>query len=124
MFDLELRLDDASGDLARMGDALGAVDVSVEGGGAFGTVAHFLVADPEAAVAALRSAGLLVMACREVLDLRLDQDRPGQLGALTRAMAEAGVDIEVLYSDHAGRLILLVDDVAAGRRVRDGWAAG
>jgi leucyl aminopeptidase len=34
-------------------------------------------------------------------------------------MAENGVNIEVLYSDHEGRLILLVDDLVAAQRVRD-----
>jgi hypothetical protein len=33
------------------------------------------------------------------------------------------LNIEVLYSDHDHRLILLVDDPAAGRRVRDAWQA-
>jgi hypothetical protein len=39
------------------------------------------------------------------------------------ALAEAGVSIEVLYSDHDGQLVLLVDDVSAARRVRDAWNA-
>jgi hypothetical protein len=55
--------------------------------------------------------------------LRLNQDKPEQLGQLTAAMAQAGVNIEVLYSDHDHQLILLVDDADAGRRVRDQWMA-
>ena len=47
---------------------------------------------------------------------RLKQDVPGQLGLLTRRMAEAGVNIEVLYSDHDHQLILVVDDIARGPR--------
>jgi hypothetical protein len=46
---------------------------------------------------------------------------PGQLGALTRAMAEAGVNIEVLYSDHDHQLVLVVDDVERGRSVSEQW---
>lgn len=126
--DLELHLSDEPGQLARMGEALGQAGLSVEGGGMFLAggvgVAHFLVADPGPAVDALERAGLPVVACREALTVRLDQDRPGQLGALTGAMAGAGVSIEVLYSDHDGRLILMVDDVVAGRRVCDGWSRG
>jgi hypothetical protein len=38
-------------------------------------------------------------------------------------MAEAGVNIEVIYSDHDHRLILVVDDIAAGRPVSEAWAA-
>jgi len=127
MHDIELHMTNEPGQLARMGAALGGAGVSVEGGGMFLTgdvgIAHFLVAEGPAAVAALQDAGLTVVACREVLALRLDQDEPGQIGKLTAAMAAAGVNIEVLYSDHGGQLILLVDDVAAGCRVRDEWMA-
>jgi hypothetical protein len=37
-------------------------------------------------------------------------------------MAEAGVNIEVLYSDHGHQLILVVDDVERGRRVAEQWS--
>jgi hypothetical protein len=36
-------------------------------------------------------------------------------------MAEAGVNIEVLYSDHDHQLILVVDDFAKGQAVSDQW---
>jgi hypothetical protein len=127
MFDIEVRLANVPGQLARMGNALGAAGVSIEGGGMFLVgqvgVAHVLVPDGASAVTALREAGLAVTACRDVLTLRLRQDEPGQLGTLTAAMADAGVNIEVLYSDHDGQLILLVDDPAAAGRVRDRWMA-
>ena len=58
---------------------------------------------------------------REVLVQKLKQDVPGQLGLLTREMANAGVNIEVLYSDHNHRLILVVDDIARGREVSAAW---
>jgi hypothetical protein len=37
-------------------------------------------------------------------------------------MAEAGVNIEVLYSDHDHQLILVVDDLARGQEVAKAWA--
>jgi hypothetical protein len=37
-------------------------------------------------------------------------------------MAEAGVNIEALYSDHDHQLILVVDDVVKGRAVSVAWA--
>jgi hypothetical protein len=37
-------------------------------------------------------------------------------------MAEAGVNIEVLYSDHDHNLILVVDNLARGRAVSERWA--
>jgi hypothetical protein len=36
-------------------------------------------------------------------------------------MAEAGVNIEVLYSDHDHQLILVVDDIKKGREVSEAW---
>jgi len=65
--------------------------------------------------------GLEVVEVRPVIVQRLDQERPGQLGAICRRMAEAGVNIEVLYSDHDHRLILVVDDPERGQVVSDGW---
>jgi hypothetical protein len=37
-------------------------------------------------------------------------------------MAEAGVNIEVLYSDHDHQLILVVDDVEKGRSIAAPWS--
>lgn len=125
MRDLALRLEDRPGALAEAGEALGKAGVSIEGGGAFRAdgsgLAHFLVADAAAARRALEGTGIEVLADREVLVQRLDQARPGQLGRICRRMADAGVNIEVLYSDHENRLILVVDDLERGRRVSDAW---
>jgi uncharacterized protein len=126
MRDLSILLDDRPGALADMGDALGRAGVSIEGGGAWVVdgvgVAHFLFNDGAAARRALDSAGIEVLAEREVVVQRLRQGEPGQLGKLTRRMAEAGVNIEVLYSDHDHQLVLVVDDVEKARTVSDAWA--
>ena len=125
MKDLEIELDNRPGALAEMGDALGRAGVSVEGGGAFvvdgAGVAHFLFNDGAAARKALEAAGITVIEEREVLVQRLNQALPGQLGKITRRMAEAGVNIEVLYSDHDHQLILVVDDLEKGRAVSEAW---
>ena len=47
-----------------------------------------------------------MLAVNDVVAQRLNQDQPGQLGKFTRRMADAGVNIEVLYSDHDHQLIL------------------
>ena len=125
MKDLSIVLENRPGALAEMGEALGRAGVSVEGGGAWVTkgagIAHFLFADGAAARAALEAAGIRVIQEREVVVSRLKQDVPGQLGLLTRRMAEAGVNIEVLYSDHDHQLILVVDDFERGREVSEAW---
>jgi hypothetical protein len=126
VFDLEIHLDDRPGALAAMGRALGAAGVSIEGGGAWTVagrgIAHFLFDDGEAARRALADAGIPVAACREVVVQRLKQEVPGQLGELTGRMAAAGVNIAVLYSDHANRLVLVADDLAQARRVAREWS--
>ena len=130
--DLAFRLENRPGALAAAGEALGAAGVSLEGGGAFTVdgidgvrrgIAHFLIAAGSAAPAreALAAAGVAVIGDREVLVQRLDQERPGQLGAICRRMADAGVNIETLDSDHQNQLILVVDDPARGRAVSEAW---
>jgi hypothetical protein len=127
MFDLTIELEDRPGALAEMGRALGEAGVSIEGGGMWVVdgrgIAHFLVHEGAAARAALHRAGIAVLAVRPVLALRLNQDVPGQLGELTGRMAAASVNIEVLYSDHAGQLILVVDDAQRGRSVAQAWTS-
>lgn len=125
MKDLTIALENRPGALAEMGEALGRAGVSVEGGGAFVVngvgVAHFLFADGAAARRALEAAGIRVLAERDVLVQRLRQGEPGQLGKISRRMAEAGVNIEVQYSDHDHQLILVVDDFEKGRAVSEAW---
>ena len=126
MKDLTIALENRPGALAEMGEALGRASVSIEGGGAFVVngegIAHFLFNDGAAARAALEAAGIRVLNEREVLVQRLKQAEPGQLGKITRLMAEAGVNIETLYSDHDHQLILVVDDLEKGRAVSEAWS--
>jgi hypothetical protein len=77
-------------------------------------VVHFLVRDADAARAALRDFDPVI---REVLQTRLDQEKTGQMGALARALADAGVNIECVYSDHDHNLILVVDNPEAAAHV-------
>jgi hypothetical protein len=123
--DLTIRLEDRPGALADLGEALGRAGVSIEGGGAFIVgdegIAHVLVAESLPARKALQDAGIHLIQERDVVVQRLHQDRPGQLGMLCRRMAEAGVNIEVLYTDHAQRLVLVVDEVTLAQQVSAVW---
>jgi hypothetical protein len=121
MKDLAIHLEDRPGALAEMGEALGRAGVSIEGGGVFRGIAHFLFHDVDPARRALEDAGILVAAEREVVVQKLSQGEPGQLGKLARRMADAGVNIEVQYSDHDHQLILVVDDIERGRAVSEAW---
>jgi hypothetical protein len=120
VYDLEIHLSDTPGSLAWMGTTLGNAGVSVEGGGAWvingKAVAHFLFEDGPAARRAVESVEIRVLSCRRVLRLRLYQEIPGQLGTLTNRMAQAGLNIEVLYSDNSNHIMLVVDESEGVRR--------
>jgi hypothetical protein len=125
MFDVAIRLENKPGEMARMGEALGAAGVSVEGGGGWVVdgkgYMHFLFDDGEAARKALEDIGIEVLDVRQVLLQKLRQDVPGQLGKIARRMADAGVNIEVIYSDHANQLCMVVDDFEKGKAVSEAW---
>ncbi|MEU2201412.1 hypothetical protein [Isoptericola sp. NPDC019482] len=127
--DLEVPLPATPGALADLGETLGRAGVSLEGGGVTslggGRVAHFLVDDGPRAVAALAGAGLGPATARDVVTTRLAQDVPGQMGAFARRLADAGVVVEHLYSDHDGNLVLLVadEDMPTCRDVVRAWDA-
>ena len=125
MRDLAIQLENKPGALAEVGEILGNAGVSIEGGGAFlfdgKCIAHFLFEDSSKAKKNLEENGIKILEDREVLVLRLKQDEPGQLGKISRMMAEAGVNIEVIYSDHQNQLILVVDDFEKGKTVSENW---
>ena len=125
MHDVAIELKNQPGELARLGEILGEKGISINGGGVFVSegkgVAHFLFEDGNAAKAELEGAGIQVIAVHRVLIQRLDQELPGQLGAIARRMADAGVNIEVQYSDHDNQLIIVADDFEKGRKVSEDW---
>ena len=125
MKDVTILLEHRPGALAEMGEALGSAGISVEGGGGWLAneqgLMHFLFASDAPVEEVLTKAGITVVATQEVLVQRLKQDVPGQLGMIARRMADAGVNIETIYSDHDHRLILVVDDFAKGKQVSEAW---
>jgi hypothetical protein len=125
MQNIEVRLNNSPGQLALLGEVLGKNKISLEGGGVFSagfySIANFLVADGRAAKELLANAGLEVTSVQEVLILKLKQDVPGQLGAFCRRLADAGVNIQVQYSDHDHQLIIVPDFWEKGQAVASEW---
>ena len=127
MFDFEFHLENRPGALAQLGETMARAGVPFDGGGVFshgGTaIAHFLFLDGEAAVRAAKDSGIEVVAIRKPLIRKLKQGTPGQLGAISRALADAGVNILVQYSDHYNQVVLVCDNAELARSATTQWAA-
>ncbi len=113
-------LNDKPGQLARLGEATGGAGVNLLGMCAMtgeGTgVINVLVEESDRARSAIEAAGLGVADVREALVVDVE-DRPGSIGELTRELAEAGVNIELIYSTFSGtRVAILTDDMASAHQ--------
>jgi hypothetical protein len=119
--DFTVILEDRPGELARLGEATGRAGVNIEGlcamTGQGRGVIHLLVDDSTAGATrrALEEAGLGIADEREALVVDIE-NRPGTLGELARRLAEASVNIELLYSTFGGvRAVIATDDLDSAR---------
>ena len=116
--DLTIVLENRPGTLAQLGETLGQAGVNIEGGCGFPCggegMIHLLVEDADAAKRSLQEAGIEVRKERPVLVTEV-KDRPGELGNLTRRIANAGVNIDLIYLTAKGQLVLGVDDLERAR---------
>ena len=114
MKNLTIMLEDAPGSLAAVAEAMGRAAVNIEGICSFveeGTaVAHICVDDAQGARRALEEAGFEISAERDVVVVAV-QDRPGVLGGVTRRIADAGVNLELLYLATGTRVVVAADDL-------------
>lgn len=126
MFDIHVILQNSPGTLSRLTTLLGRHEIGLEGGGLFSfdeqSHAHFLVEEGERARAVLEAEGIAVEAVNVPLIRRLPQQRPGELGAITARLADAGINILVQYSDHANQLILITDNNRSAAGLTTEWA--
>lgn len=117
-WDITVILEDQPGALASLGEATGSAGLNIDGVSATlcegRGVIHLLVEDGAAARTVLDGVGLVTDGVREVLVVDIE-DRPGALGATTRRLADAGVNINLTYLATATRLVLGVDDLDAAR---------
>lgn len=116
--DLTVILQNVPGTMADLGEALGNAGINIKGGCGFPCEGqgelHILVEDAAAAKQALVDAGFEVRNEREVLVLDIE-DRPGELGEITRGIANAGVNADLFYLTANGQLVLGVDDLDKAR---------
>ncbi len=116
--DLTVILEDRPGTIADMGEALGKAGINIEGGCGLPIegrgVIHILVEDAVAVRRTLQQAGFVVRGERQVLVLEIE-DRPGVAGNITRSIAKAGVNIDLMYLATNNRMVIGVDDIDKAR---------
>jgi hypothetical protein len=116
--DITVSLEDRPGTLADLGEALGKAGVNIEGICGLGVegrgIIHVLVEDAAKAKQALEGAGIKVEGETDalVMDVVGNQDRPGALGEMARAVSNAGVNIQACYLATKSRGVLVTTDNA------------
>jgi hypothetical protein len=117
--DLTVCLVNRPGTLLSASDALARAGINIAGACGYVCdgqgVYHVLVEEAERARRALIDAGFELQTERQVVATPIE-NRPGTAAAVLRRVADAGVNIDVLYLTIDGRLVLGGDDVAAIRR--------
>ena len=112
--DLTVILENRPGTLADLGEALGGAGINLDAMCGFPCegkgVIHILVEDAGGARSALEAAGLAVESERDVL-LFDAEDRPGMLGETMRKLANAGVNVDLLYKATQTMLVIGADDL-------------
>ncbi len=115
-FDLVFEIENEPGALARIATAISDAGVNIAAATCLGTAErvelHILVPHAEAAKHALGITHVVVSREREVAVVEVE-DRPGVLADITRRVAEAGIDLDLVYVATRNRLVFGAADLAA-----------
>ena len=113
-FDLVIEIANEPGALARVAAAISDAGVNLAAatcmGGSDHVELHILVPHAEPVRHALAVSHLAVTREREVVVVEVD-DRPGVLADLTRKVAKAGIDLDLVYVATRNRLVFGADDI-------------
>jgi len=116
--DLVIDIENAPGALAQIAAAISDAGVNIAAATCMGTgeraELHILVPHAEAAKHVLAISGVLVTGEREVVVVDV-KDRPGVLADLTRTIARAGVDLDLVYVATQNRVVFGAPDIDALR---------
>ena len=117
-FDLVIEIENSPGALAEVTAAISDAGVNIAAATCLGPAAtaelHILVPHAEAARHALAISHLAVTREREVVVVDVE-DRPGELADLTRRIAMAGVNLDLVYVATRNRVVFGAPDLAALR---------
>jgi hypothetical protein len=121
--DLTIELENTPGALAEVAAAISDAGVNIAAATCIGTgeraELHILVPRAGPARHALAISHLAVTREREVAVVDVE-DRPGVLADLTRKIAKAGIDLDLVYVATRNRLVFGATDLEGLRAVLDG----
>ena len=121
-YDLVIEIDNEPGALARVAAAISDAGVNIAAATCIGpgerAEVHILVPHAEAARHLLAISHLAVTREREVVVVDVE-DRPGVLADLTRKIAKAGVDLDLVYVATRNRVVFGSADLAGLRAALD-----
>jgi hypothetical protein len=121
--DLVIDIDNTPGALADVAAAISDAGVNIAAATCLGTgeraELHLLVPHGEAVRHLLGISHLAISREREVVVVDVE-DRPGVLADLTRAIAKAGVDLDLVYVATQNRIVFGAPDLAGLRAVLGG----
>jgi hypothetical protein len=113
--DLVIEIENAPGALAEVAAAISDAGVNIAAatciGGGESAELHILVPHAEAARHSLAISHVAVTREREVVVVDV-QDRPGVLADLTRKIARAGIDLDLIYVATRNRVVFGAADLA------------
>ena len=117
-FDLVIDIENSPGSLAEVAAAISDAGVNLAAATCLGTgeraELHILVPHAEAARHALATTQVGVTREREVVVVEVE-DRPGVLADLTRKIAKAGVNLDLVYVATRNRVVFGAPDLDALR---------
>ena len=120
--DLVIDIDNTPGALAQVAAAISDAGVNIAAATCIGpgerAEVHILVPHAEAAKHSLAISHLAVTREREVVVVDVE-DRPGVLADLTRRIARAGVDLDLVYVATRNRVVFGSSDLAGLRAALD-----
>jgi len=119
-FDLVIDVENTPGALARVAAAVSDAGVNLAAATCIGSgeqaELHILVPHPEAARHSLSTAHLAVSREREVVVVDVE-DNPGVLADLARKIAQAGINLDLVYIATRNRVVFGAPDLNALRAV-------
>lgn len=113
-YDITVKLEHKPGTLADLGEVLGKAEVNIDG--ICGVpckgegLLHILVQDPDLTRQVLDEAGFEIAAERQVLLVDVI-NRPGELGGIARRLADADLNVDLLYLTASMDLVIGVDPI-------------